>query len=94
MSSSEDKRLLKHKRVRKDRRSPEDKELSRRLGVRIRALRKKKGWTETELGVYCDELSRVHISDLELGKREIGFYTLRKIARALETTMSRLLSGL
>ena len=92
MSSSEDKKDKKDKK--KDRRSPEDRELSRKLGGRIRALRNKRGWTQTEFGVYCDGLSRVHVSDLELGKREIGFYLLRKVARAFETTMSRLLSGL
>jgi transcriptional regulator with XRE-family HTH domain len=40
------------------------------------------------------DLSRVHISDLERGVREVGLYKLRKIARAFETTMSRLLTGL
>lgn len=92
MSSSEATKKPEAKK-KKRRRSPEDTELSRKLGVRIRALRKKRGWTQTELGVYCDELSRVHISDLERGKREAGLYALRKIARALEITPSRLLSG-
>jgi ribosome-binding protein aMBF1 (putative translation factor) len=92
VSSSENKKKP-EARKKKERRSPEDKELSRKLGVRIRALRLKRGWTQTELGVYCDELSRVHISDLERGKREVGLYVLRKIARALEITPSRLLSG-
>jgi ribosome-binding protein aMBF1 (putative translation factor) len=92
VSSSENKKKPEAKK-KKERRSPEDKELSRKLGVRIRALRLKRGWTQTELGVYCDELSRVHISDLERGKREVGLYVLRKIARALEITPSRLLSG-
>lgn len=47
-----------------------------------------------ELGVNCNNLSRVHISDLERGVREVGLYKLRKIAKAFDTTMSRLLTGL
>jgi transcriptional regulator with XRE-family HTH domain len=73
--------------------SSEDQTLSATLGKRIRALRKKRGWTQVELGVIAD-LSMVHISDLERGVREVGLYKLRKIARAFETTMSRLLTGL
>ena len=63
-------------------------------GKRIRALRIKRGWIQVELGVNCNHLSRVHISDLERGVREVGLYKLRKIAKAFNTTMSRLLSGL
>lgn len=63
------------------------------LGRRIRALRMKKGWTQTDLAVHLD-LNRGHISDIELGKREVGIITLQVIARGLETTMARLLSGL
>jgi len=73
--------------------SPEDRALSAKLGKRIRALRIKRGWTQVDLGVNAN-LSRVHISDLERGVREVGLYKLRKIARAFETTMPKLLSGL
>ena len=72
----------------------EDKALSVQLGKRICALRLKRGWTQVELGVNCDHLSRVHISDLEREVREVGLYKLRKIAKAFDTTMSRLLTGL
>lgn len=63
------------------------------LGKRIRALRMKKGWTQTDLAVHLD-LNRGHISDIELGKREVGIITLQVIARGLDTTMARLLEGL
>lgn len=56
-------------------------------------LRKKKGWTQTDMAVYLD-LNRGHISDIELGKREVGIITLQVIARGLDTTMARLLRGL
>jgi transcriptional regulator with XRE-family HTH domain len=63
------------------------------LGKRIQTLRKKKGWTQTDMAVYLD-LNRGHISDIELGKREVGIITLQVIARGLDTTMARLLRGL
>jgi transcriptional regulator with XRE-family HTH domain len=63
------------------------------MGKRIQTLRKKKGWTQTDMAVYLD-LNRGHISDIELGKREAGIITLQVIARGLDTTMARLLRGL
>lgn len=63
------------------------------LGKRLQALRKAKGWTQTDLAVYLD-MNRGHISDIELGKREVGIITLQVIARGLGTTMAKLLKGL
>ena len=63
------------------------------LGKRIRALRKKKAWTQTDMSVYLD-MNRGHISDVEKGKREVGIITLQVIARGLNTTMASLLRGL
>jgi transcriptional regulator with XRE-family HTH domain len=64
-----------------------------KLGKRIRALRLKKDWTQTDLAVHLD-MNRGHISDIETGKREVGIITLQVIARGLETSMSALLKGL
>lgn len=63
------------------------------VGRRIRALRKEKGWTQTDMAV-CLDMNRGHISDIERGKREAGLITLQIIARGLNTTMARLLKGL
>jgi transcriptional regulator with XRE-family HTH domain len=63
------------------------------VGKRIRALRKGKGWTQTDLAVILD-MNRGHISDIERGKREAGLITLQIIARGLSTSMARLLKGL
>ena len=63
------------------------------LGKRIRALREKKGWTQSEMAAYLG-LSRGHISDLERGTREIGLLTLQTVAGGLDTTMAKLLKGL
>lgn len=64
-----------------------------RLGKRIQALRKAKGWTQTDLAVHLD-MNRGHISDIERGKREVGIITLQVIAQGLDTTMARILKGL
>ena len=63
------------------------------LGKRIRLLRKRKGWTQTDMAVYLD-MNRGHITDIEQGKREVGIITLQVIASGLGTTMARLLRGL
>jgi transcriptional regulator with XRE-family HTH domain len=64
-----------------------------KLGKRIQALRKKKGWTQTDMAVHLD-MNRGHISDIERGKREVGIITLQVIATGLDTTMANLLRGL
>lgn len=64
-----------------------------RLGEKIKRLRKRKGLTQTDLTVHLD-MNRGHLSDIELGKREVGIITLQVIARGLNTTMSNLLRGL
>ena len=63
------------------------------LGKRIRAHRKRKGWTQVDMAVNLD-MNRGHISDIELGKREVGIITLQVIARGLNTTMDSLLKGM
>jgi len=63
------------------------------LGKRIRSRRKRKGWTQVEMAAYLGT-NRGHLSDLEMGKREIGLLMLQVIARGLDTTMAELLKGL
>ena len=63
------------------------------VGKRLRALRKAKGWTQTDMAVHLD-MNRGHISDIENGKREAGLITLQIMARGFGTTMSKILKGL
>jgi transcriptional regulator with XRE-family HTH domain len=63
------------------------------LGKRIRALRRKKGWSQIEMAAYLD-INRGHLSDLERGRREVCLLMLQVIARGLDTTMEKLLQGL
>ena len=65
-------------------------QLSRRLGKRLRELRRQRSWRQIDLAVHA-ELSKTHISDIETGKREICLNALEKLAKALDTTPSELL---
>ena len=48
---------------------------------------------ETEFAAHLG-VNRGHLSDIELGKREVGLLMLQTIAAGLEMTMSALLKGL
>lgn len=72
--------------------SEKNKTLSE-LGQRIKNLRKRKHWTQTDMAV-CLDMARTYISEIEQGKREIGVITLQVIARGLNVKMSDLLKGL
>lgn len=63
------------------------------LGRRIRLLRRARGWRQIDLAAHA-ELSKTHICELELGKREIGLVTLERIAVALDTQPSELLQAI
>lgn len=54
-----------------------------RVGRRIRALRRAKGWSQQLLADHA-ELERAHLSRLEQGRREAGLRALERIANALD----------
>ena len=64
-----------------------------RFGLRLRSLRKKKGWTQVELADYLG-LRRTYVSDLERGKRNVSLLTMEIIARGSKLSVSQLLRGL
>jgi transcriptional regulator with XRE-family HTH domain len=68
-------------------------DISVRLGKRIRAMRRARGWRQIDLAAHA-ELSKTHICELELGKREVGLHALAKIAAALEVKPSELVSAI
>lgn len=61
------------------------------LGGRIRSLRKKHNWSQVMLAEVVG-VHRSFIADLEQGKRNVSVLNLYAIAKALDTTISRLLS--
>jgi transcriptional regulator with XRE-family HTH domain len=52
------------------------------LGLRIKALREARGWTQADLAAKC-LLSTVYVQKVELGERVPTVPTLTRIARAL-----------
>jgi transcriptional regulator with XRE-family HTH domain len=64
-----------------------------RLGKRIRAMRKAKGWRQIDLAQHCG-VKEVHLSYVERGLREVGFNTLVAIARGLDVKLSDLIRDL
>jgi transcriptional regulator with XRE-family HTH domain len=66
---------------------------TKKLGGRVRALRKKKGWTQTEMADLL-VISRVYLSELETGKRDPSFTILKVLADGLSITLSKLLDGI
>ena len=63
------------------------------VGQRIRAMRSAKGWTQTYLSVHAG-VGRNYISDVELGKKEIGLRNLQLLALSLNVKTADLLKGL
>lgn len=63
-----------------------------RLGRRLRKLRNDRGWNQS----YLAEISgvgRVHISELENGRREAGLRVLEMLADSFKITVAELLRG-
>ena len=63
------------------------------LGERISKLRKKRGWTQAVMAEKVG-IDRSFLADVERGKRNVSILNLKLIALGLETSLSRLLSGL
>ncbi len=62
------------------------------IGVRIRACRKAKGWTQAELAEHSG-VEPSNISHIERAATKLSLPTLISIANALETTLDELVYG-
>lgn len=60
------------------------------IGKRIKAARKKKGYTQEKLASVTG-LSQPHIGHVEVGKSKVALPALIRIANALDTTVDSLL---
>jgi transcriptional regulator with XRE-family HTH domain len=63
------------------------------VGQRVRKLRLARGWTQTYLSIHAG-VGRNYISDVELGKKEIGLRNLYLLAQSLGVTLEKLVHGL
>jgi transcriptional regulator with XRE-family HTH domain len=68
-------------------------DLQIQLGMRIRRLREKRGFTQESFADACG-LHRNFMGAVERGRQNLTLKSLGIIAKGLGTTMSRLLSGL
>ena len=64
-----------------------------RLGRRLRKLRSDRGWSQAYLAEISG-IGRVHISDLENGRREAGLRILEMLAVSFEISVSELFQDL
>jgi transcriptional regulator with XRE-family HTH domain len=64
-----------------------------RFGRRIRALRRKRGWTQVYFATHTG-LGSVYISQLEHGRKEPGLRTIEILAMSFEMTPAQLLGGI
>jgi transcriptional regulator with XRE-family HTH domain len=60
------------------------------LGKRIRVLREERGISQEKLADLAD-IHRNYISQIEGGKRNLSFYNVVKVARALRVSPSKLI---
>ena len=65
-------------------------ELSKKIGLRIIALREKKNWNQSDLARACGK-DRQAMEKLENGKVNPTIYSLYEVARALEVSLIELL---
>ncbi len=65
-------------------------EIGKRVGANIRAVRVKQGLTQEELAFEAD-LHRAYVGQIERGEKVIGLENLEKIAKALKTSITKLI---
>ena len=70
-----------------------DSKLLVRFGERLRDLRLALGLSQEAFAERCG-LDRTYISGIERGKRNVSLQNLKLIAKALNTSLSRLFDGL
>ena len=63
------------------------------LGMRIRYLRKKKGYSQLDLSLEAG-INKNYISDLERGTRNPSLVMLERLANALDVDLSTLFQGI
>lgn len=67
-------------------------QILRRFGDSVKKLRKKKGWSQEELGKRA-RLHRTYIGSIERNERNVSLINIERIARALNVKASELIEG-
>jgi len=66
-------------------------DIQKQIGTKIRALRKKKGWSQDVFAERCG-LNRAHMGEIERGESNVTVQTLKIIADALGVRIRDLVS--
>jgi len=64
-------------------------QINKKVGLKIRKLREKKGWSQEQLA-FETGCHRAYIGQIERGEKNIGLKNLEKIAKALKISITRL----
>lgn len=72
---------------------PSRREAQAGLGMRIRAMRRAKGWPLDVLARRCG-ISPAALGEIERGHKNFRLFTLLPIAKGLETTVADLFVGI
>jgi len=64
-----------------------------RLGVRIRELRTRRGWSQEAFADVAG-VHRTYMGHLERGEKNVSFLSIVRVANALGVTLSELVTGL
>ncbi len=67
-------------------------QILRRFGDNIKKLRKKRGWSQDELGKRS-RLHRTYIGSIERSERNVSLLNIERIAKALNVKASELIEG-
>lgn len=68
-------------------------EINEAFGVRLRQLRKAKGWSLLELSVRAN-INHNYLSDVENGRRNPTLTLLHRLSSAFDITLSSLMLGI
>ncbi|MDD5272274.1 MAG: helix-turn-helix transcriptional regulator [Methylovulum sp.] len=71
---------------------PNENQLQKNFGARVRELRKQKGLSQESLALICD-LDRTYIGSVERGERNVSLLNIHKIAVALGVPAKELFNG-
>lgn len=71
----------------------DDQRFLRDLGLRLRAQRRARHWTQVDLARRC-ALHRTFIGSVERGERNISILNLRLLAKVLRVPLAELFDGL
>lgn len=68
-------------------------QIQRELGVRIRKLRERKGWSQEEFAAVSG-LHRTYVGAVERGEKNLTLSTMHILAKTLQTSIAHLLRGI